>query len=240
MKIFFSHYKILILALLTACSQSSDAFLQKGKELMREGKTAEAIEYLNKSIDKNLKNAEAFNTRGVAHFELKSYENAMLDYGQAIQIEPSLYKPYFNRALLFTAQNRLSDALADYNKAVEAAPDTADVYLNRGQVLALLDSIPAATSDFEKAVSLNGKNVQAWYNLGNTYYRLKDYPRAIANFRKATLIDPKFGKAFYGLGLAQHDNGDKEIGCNSLKQALNTGYSEAATAIEKYCKSVEN
>ena len=56
---------------LFACSQSSDAFLKKGKDLMREGKTRDAIEFINKAIEKNISNAEAFNLRGVAYYELK-------------------------------------------------------------------------------------------------------------------------------------------------------------------------
>ena len=59
--------------LLQACSDSSDAFLNKGKALLREGKPREATEYINKAIEKDLSNAEAFNTRGVAYYELKEY-----------------------------------------------------------------------------------------------------------------------------------------------------------------------
>ena len=83
--------------LLNSCQNSSETYLEKGKGLLREGKLREGIGYLNQAIEKDLDNAEAFNTRGVAYFELKEYPNAMLDFRQAINIDPQLYRPYFNR-----------------------------------------------------------------------------------------------------------------------------------------------
>lgn len=59
--------------MLASCSDSSDAFLNKGKSLLREGKLREGIDYINKAIEKDLTNADAFNSRGVAYFELKEY-----------------------------------------------------------------------------------------------------------------------------------------------------------------------
>ncbi len=220
---------------LVGCKDSSDAYMEKGKTLLREGKTREGIGYLNQAIEKDLDNAEAFNTRGVAYFELKEYPNAMLDYRQAIQIAPKLYRPYFNRALLFTAQNQLDSALADYGRAAQLAPDTADIYLNRGQVYALLDQTPQAIQDFEKATQLDGDNPLAWYNLGNTYYRQQEYAKATLAFNQATRYDPKFGKAFYGLGLSQYEGSEKDLACLSFQQAERLGYAEAAAAIARYC-----
>lgn len=222
-------------SLFLGCKDSSNAYLEKGRALLKEGKLREGIGYLNQAIDKDLKNAEAFNSRGVAYFELKEYPNALLDYGQAIALEPDYYRPYFNRALLFTAQSQLDSALTDYDRAAKLAPDTADVYLNRGQVYALLQQDPAAIRDFEKALQLDDDNIQAWYNLGNLQYRRNAYPEAIAAFDKATRYDPKFGKAFYGLGLSQYESGEKDLGCISLRQAERLGFANATDARRLYC-----
>jgi tetratricopeptide (TPR) repeat protein len=212
-KLFFLFFIVLAIS----CSQSSDAFVEKAKSLLKEGKPRESLEYLNKAIDKDQKNAEAFNMRGVAYFELKEYQNALLDYDQAIKIEPDQYKAYLNRALLNSFQNRAEKALEDYNQALELAPTITDLYLNRGQVLAQLDR----------------------YNLGNTHFRKGNFSEASMYLQKATRIDPKFGKAFYGLGLAQWETGEKELGCSNFKQAQNLGYQEAASAIEKYCPTIQ-
>ena len=134
--------------------------------------------------------------------ELKENDNALLDFAQAIKLQPASYRPYFNRALLYTDENKLDSAFADYNKSAELAPDTADVFLNRGQLLVLMDKTPDAIKDFEKATQLDANNKQAWYNLGNTYYRTQDFKKATLAFRQTVKLDGQYGKAFYGLGLA--------------------------------------
>ena len=207
---------------------------------MKEGRYKEAIEYLNKAIDKNATNADAFNMRGVAYFELKEYQNALMDYDQAIRIRPGDYRTYLNRALLTNAQNQPDKSLQDYNEAIRLAPDTADLYLNRGQILAGLDSLNAAIRDFERATQLSPKHAQAWYNLGNTYFRQQNFKESILCFQKTTRIAPDFGKAYYGLALAQQKTGESELSCLNLKQAVQLGYQEAAPALDLYCRTTVN
>jgi tetratricopeptide (TPR) repeat protein len=222
-----------------ACT-SSDTYVEQARKLLKEGKNQEAITALNKAIDADADNAEAFNMRGVAYFERKEYSNAQLDYEQAVKLEPQFYRPYYNRALLKTAQNDLQGALKDYSDAIRFAPDTArqaasDLYLNRGQLFATQNQPQPAITDFTKSVELNPKNALAWYNRGNLYFEQQKTAEALADFQKAVTADPSFGKAFYGLGLTQLLNNERDAGCLSLKQAQKLGYSDAANAVKQYC-----
>ena len=47
-------------SLLTACTSSSEAFIEKAKEQMLKGKAQEALPFLNKAIDKDPSNPKAF------------------------------------------------------------------------------------------------------------------------------------------------------------------------------------
>ena len=126
-------FRILLLILVwQACSQSSEAFLQKAKELMQAQQYEQALDFANKAIEKDESNAELFNLRGVIYFELKKYPNALLDYERAISLNTKDYRPYFNRAELHRTQGRAAEALRDYDQAVLLSPNTADLYLNRG------------------------------------------------------------------------------------------------------------
>jgi tetratricopeptide (TPR) repeat protein len=228
-------YLPLVILLFFSCGNSSSALVEKSKSLLKQHKTKEALEYANQAINKDDRNAEAFNLRGVIYYELRELDNALLDYDRAIALSPDQYRPYFNRALLYTSRNEFDKALKDYNKALDIAPDTSDILVNRGQVLSFLDSIPAATNDFDKAVKLQDSNVLAWYNLGNAHYRQGNYDRAISAFRRATQLDPRYAKAYYGLGMAQYMAEEKEVGCITLKEAQRLGWQEAAAAIAKFC-----
>ena len=142
----------------SSCSNSSDAFLLKGRELMKEKKFIEAIEALNKAIEKDEKNAVAFNTRGVAYFEQNDFSNALQDYNQAIKLSPKDYKPFFNRAENYKAQGNKEEALKDYSTAILLAPQQettlatslADLYNNRGAIHNELGDKEKALADFTR------------------------------------------------------------------------------------------
>jgi tetratricopeptide (TPR) repeat protein len=226
------------LFVLIACSGEAD--LKLGRSLLKEGKFREAITALNRAIEADAGLADAFNSRGVAYFELKEYANAQLDYDQAIKLRPDFYRPYYNRALLQTAKNNLPAALADYSTAIRLAPDTArattsEIYLNRGQLFAVQDQARAALTDFDHAIDLAPANALALYNRGNLRFQQKDLPGAIADFQRSVAADPQFGKAFYGLGIALLVQNERETACLNLKQAQKLGYADAANAVATYC-----
>ncbi|MBO0938442.1 tetratricopeptide repeat protein [Fibrella sp. HMF5335] len=237
MRRFFTAY---LLYFLLSCTSSSD-YLEQGRKLLREGKSREAVQVLNQAVEADADNAEALNTRGVAYFELKEYNNALLDYEQALKITPDFYSPYYNRALLKTTQGDVQGALKDYSEAIRLAPDTAklatsEAFLNRGQLFAAQDQIQPALTDFDQSIKLNPRNALALYNRGNLRFNEKNLDGAIADFQACIAVDPNFGKAFYGLGLSQVLANQREAACLSLKQAQKLNYPDAANAIAAYCQ----
>lgn len=234
----FTNYCLLltvICSLLTACTGSSEAFIEKAKEQMIKGKPTEALPFLNKAIDKDPTNPKAFNMRGAAYFELKDYVNASLDYEKVMQLDPKDYRPYFNRASIKMEKSNWEGALTDCSKAIEIQPDTADTYTKRGMVYAALKQPEKAIKDFDKALKLNPSETNALYNRGNIYFQLDDFERAGKDFATAIEIDPVFAKAFFGLGIVQQKMGKKDAACLSLKRANKLGYPDAKEALETYC-----
>lgn len=225
-----------LLILVQSCGFSSSDMLDKGKELMKEGKFREALPFLNKSIERDNSNYEALNARGVVYYELKEFQNALLDYEQALKVKPDFYRPYYNRAMLKVAQNDADGALKDYAEAVRLDDKNAEVYVNRGQLLAAMGQADGALNDFDKAISLDAKNALAYYNKGNIVFQRGDFKTAITLFENAVKNDHKYGKAFHALGVAQLMEKQKESGCLSLKQAEKLGYPSAKETLEQNCK----
>ena len=222
-------------SLLTACTGSSEAFIEKAKEQMMKGKAQEALPFLNKAIDKDPSNPKAFNMRGAAYFELKDYVNASLDYEKVMQLDPKDYRPYFNRASIKMEKSDWEGALTDCSKAIKIQSDTADNYIKRGMILAALKQPENAIKDFNKAISLKPSETNALYNRGNIYFQLNELEKAGKDFETAIRIDPVFGKAFFGLGIVQQKMGKKDAACLSLKRASTLGYPDAKEALETYC-----
>ncbi len=221
---------------LTQCSNSSEAFLQKGRVLLQSQKYQEAKDFLDKAIAQNSQNAEAFNARGVAYFNLSEADNALLDYNQAIKLNEKLYKPYHNRAMLYISQQAWDKALADYNQAIKLKPDTASLYSSRGSLFLRMDKMDKALQDFEEAIKRNPKDKEAIFNRGNIRHSREDTKGAIADFKSCIRLDDKFSRAYYGLALAQIQAKDNTNACINLKEAQKMGEKDAPKMIEKYCK----
>ena len=241
MRRFLTFYILHFTFYITFSCTSSNDYLEQGRKLLREGKSREAVQMLNQAVEANADNTEALNTRGVAYFELKEYNNALLDYEQALKVTPDFYSPYYNRALLKTTQGDVQGALKDYSDAIRLAPDTArlgtsEAFLNRGQLFAAQDQIQPALTDFDQSIKLNPRNALALYNRGNLRFNQKNLDGAIADFQACIAVDSKFGKAFYGLGLAQVLANQRDAACLSLKQAQKLNYPDAANAVAAYCK----
>lgn len=225
-----------LVVLFQACSFSSAGMLEKGKELMKEGKFSEALPFLNKAIERDNGNFEALNARGVVYYELKEFQNALLDYEQALKVKPDYYRPYYNRAMLKVAQNDTEGALKDYAEAIRLEDKNAELFVNRGQLLAAMGQMDGALNDFDKAIVLDSKNALAYYNKGNIVFQKGDFKGAVIQFENAVKSDAKFGKAFHALGVAQLMEQQKEAGCLNLKQADKLGYPTAKEALEQNCK----
>lgn len=229
-------YSMILCAVLAQACTSSEEKLAEGRTLMQQGKFRDAIQPLNAAIDADDKNYEAFNSRAVAYFELKDYENALLDYERAIQLNPDFYKPYYNRAKLKTARGETDAALKDYAEAIRRSPDMSDIYLDRGQLFANSGNLTSALSDFNQAIQLDSKNSLAYFNRGNIRFQQEEFAEALDDFTQTVQLDTKFGKAFNALGVTQVMLNQRESGCLSLKQAKQLGYTEAQAYITEYCQ----
>jgi Tfp pilus assembly protein PilF len=227
---------ITVAVLFSACGSSSDDYLQKGREYLKDKKYDEAINMLNQSVDKDPANTDALNARGVAFFESGDFQSAGLDYEAAIKIKPDWYKPYFNRAIMREAMKDSLAALADYNLAVQKDANQAEVLLNRGSLLARMNMDAEAITDFTKGTTLDSSNALLWYNLGNVQYRQAKYDNASISFEKTVKLDANNQKAYFALGIIYAMAKKNDQACTYLKQASKLGNTEATKMVEVNCK----
>ncbi len=57
------------------------------------------------------------NNRGTCHFELHNFEQALLDFGQRISLNPALAVAFANRARVWEQWKDYGSAIEDWEKA---------------------------------------------------------------------------------------------------------------------------
>jgi Flp pilus assembly protein TadD len=140
---------------------------QKAMALWQNGKytdSSKALDYWNNAIRANSKSAEAFNNRGLAHYNLKQYQQAIEDYSQAIRIKPENATAYNNRGNVYYELLRYELAEADFKKSIQLKPDYAKAYLNRGLVYYQQEKNDKACPDLRKACDLGDCDGMQWAN----------------------------------------------------------------------------
>lgn len=90
---------------------------------------------------------------------------AILDFNEALMINPNYDFAYFNRAKVFEELNLFDNALADINRAIELN-NKSDYYMTRALIYKSLKITEKSLNDFNKAIELNPKNGFAYINRG--------------------------------------------------------------------------
>lgn len=112
--------------------------------------------------------ASVHNNLGLSYFEKGEFEEALVHYGKAIQIEKSSVH-YNNRGLANYHINRLEEAKADFDMAIQKDPNDPTIYFNRGNVF--LNWQPEqlfelAHNDYDTAISIAPNNAKLWHSKG--------------------------------------------------------------------------
>ena len=177
------------------------------RELLSEHATT-LITQLTKELKQNPLDAVTYFNRAIVH-HLKpdpNYVQTILDYGRAIELEPSLVEAYNNRGVAYA--NKPSPnyklAMCDYDRAIDLNPNYARAYSNRG-ILYAEKSQPdyaQAISDYTRAIELEPNFAIVYFNRGNAY-AIKpdpDYRQAISDYTRAIELNPSYVKAYNNRG----------------------------------------
>ena len=98
--------------------------------------------------------AEEYFKNGFSKYNLKDYSGAIVDYNNAIRLNPNYADAYHNRGISKANIDDYAGAIIDYNKVIQLNPNYADVYHNRGISKYLLHDLNGACLDWKKAGEL--------------------------------------------------------------------------------------
>ncbi len=166
----------------------------------------------------SLKTKEEWLKEGHVLYDLKSYEEALAAYEQAIRLDPNSAVAYNGKGIALCDLERYEEALAAYEQAIRLDPNNAVTYRNKGHVLYDLKSYEEALAVYVQAIRLDPNFANAYIGKGIVLYGLKRHEEALAAYEQAIRLDPNFANAYNNKGIALND----------LKR-----YKEAEQAFEK-------
>jgi tetratricopeptide (TPR) repeat protein len=204
----------------------------------------DTFEDLDASIKKFPEEANYYYRRGVLNHDMCDYDDAMLDFNKAIELDANLSIALSARAILFIDDWEYEKAIHDSDKAIDIGFGTnmigdTDVdlhmaYYHRGLAKNGFADYNGAINDFYEAIKENGgaSNIER-EGLAESYFKLGKYDEAISlyenaiNYNLSISTELSNGFLFYKRGLCyfQADNLNKAR--EDWKVASSQGYTPA-------------
>jgi tetratricopeptide (TPR) repeat protein len=156
---------------------------------------------------------------GVRLVYASHYEQAILNFNRAIDLQSNFADAYKMRGRSYALTGNPDKAILDFNKVVELRPQEIGVLLDRGFAYLDRKDLDAALADAVRVLMLDEKQSRA-YNLRATVERAKgDSATAIKDFTRAVDLAPNLDNLFQ-LGATYQSIGDHKHAVGDFTQAL--------------------
>lgn len=159
-------------------------------------------------------------SKGNEQFYKADFDNALVSYTRAIELDSNYDIAYYNRGNVHAEKGRLDKAIADFSKAIAINPKGVVIYNNRGVVYDRSGQPDLALADFRKALSLNPNYGEAYSNRGIALRRKGDYAGAIASYNSALTINPRDTRALNNRGNVYLDMGEPDRALADFDRAI--------------------
>ena len=124
--------------------------------------------------------------KGIQYDDQGNYAQAIVEFTNAIKINPDYADSYNKRGLVYYNQAQYEQSIKDYGIAIQLNPKYTDAYNNRGIIYFDMEKYDLAISDYSKAIELDPKYAKAYHNRGLIYVtKLKNYDKGCSDWKKA-------------------------------------------------------
>jgi tetratricopeptide (TPR) repeat protein len=133
----------------------------------------------------------AYQHRGIAHYQLEDWDDAITDLSYAIVLNPNDSTSFYFRGQSYHNKQMYSQALSDFTTSIELQPEATFSYSGRAQVYKALEDVQAEIADYTECLKRNPEDLyqrkfRAW-----AYKRCQMYDAALRDLLQLQQLDPE-------------------------------------------------
>jgi tetratricopeptide (TPR) repeat protein len=204
--------------------KSSWGWYALGYSLFAQQKVGESIKALAKSLQLDVKNAEAHKILGRDLMIIGRFDAAQLEFQQGVRYNPQSAEIHYNLGKLYSMQDNWAPARREFEEALRLDPSYVEDIDALGLAQEALGDDSGAVASYQKAIALNASNggtfSSAHVNLSAYYNRTNDPVKALEYAQGALKLDPKSDRAWFQVARAQERQGQLNDAVESLVQAI--------------------
>src|SRR5579871_6846776 len=161
----------------------------------------EAPDYYTQQIERDNRNGWAYHLRGIAWFERREFDKALVDFGEAIRLKPNK-ESYNRRGAVWNIQKQCDRAIEDYTESIRLDPNYVSSYIGRALALKTVKRSGKAKQDIDHSMQIRS-NLSLTYASENVALVFeKEFDKAIEGFDEAIRLDPKEDTHYTNRGIA--------------------------------------
>ena len=158
--------------------------------------------------------------QGNAYVAEKRDDFAVIEYANAVRIDPKFGEARLKLAEAYERMNNLRAAFPEYIRAADALPDNRAVQLKAIELLLLAQRYDDAKARATTLLVKNPKDIEAMLLRANAMAQLKEVDQALAEVEEALKIQPNESRVFVSLGDVKMRTGDRQEAEAAFRQAV--------------------
>eukprot|EP01129_Flabellula_baltica_P017032 TRINITY_DN9311_c0_g1_i1.p1 TRINITY_DN9311_c0_g1~~TRINITY_DN9311_c0_g1_i1.p1 ORF type:complete len:447 (+),score=94.59 TRINITY_DN9311_c0_g1_i1:12-1352(+) len=160
--------------------------------------------------------------RGLVRYETECYEEAIRDFGVAIQMNDQYALPFFHRGCCYKDMKDFEKALQDFDRAIDIDPRCAGAFRCRAtaktQVCGYHD--PSIIEDLDICLSIDPEDIDAHYIRGRCKLILKEYEEALQSLEMVCILNDDYPDVYFWKGVVREHLEQSDIAINDYETAI--------------------
>ncbi|MGE0610528.1 MAG: tetratricopeptide repeat protein [Pirellulales bacterium] len=145
---------------------------------------------------------------------------ALADFEAALRLDPTAWRPRYNRAISLAQAGKLEEAQADLNQVIQSQPGNFKALFNRGEVKFARGQVAQAIPDYDAALRVNPQSASAYAARGFARFRLGRQGEALNDYNMAISLDANNASYYVNRGDLLAETGQYGRATFDFKKAL--------------------
>jgi len=175
--------------------------------------------YWDKITDK-FSHVADYNVRGTSKAQFGDFQNAIVDFNKAIQINKKDHQAFANRGKAKDELGDLQGALSDLTKAIELDPENHDYYIHRGNTKLKMKDIAGAIQDCSKSIKLQPEDAALYAHRAGVYQKTGELENALEDLSTAIRLSPSYALYYVHKAAILNQQGKIGLAIREMDDAL--------------------
>ena len=186
------------------------------------GQYEDAIRSVNRALELDPINPEAFRELAKAYEGLNNLKEAESTYIKAVAERPSFWGAHNDLGRFYFRFGRYAEAEKEFLRVIALTPDNSRGYSNLGAVYYTRKRYEDAAKMFEKSTAIKPTNF-GYSNLGTIYFTLGRYSLAAETFERAIKMNDRDSQSWHNLAAAYQWSNEPEKARAAFQRAAELG-----------------